>query len=367
MVAFTVSPQSGTEGNTLTFRISIQNPNYASVFDYRIYYNTSNGTATAGSDYVGIANQIPVDFTILSPQFVDVPVTTLIDGIAEGTEYFNFNIYDFQHLSLRQVTGTIFRPTTGDVHGRAGERHEGDTLSFQISITSILCRRSRLPDLLRHDERDCDSRQRLPRDQSDRPAFHAELRADRNRECPDVHRWNHRGDGKLQLQSLQQHPNSRLVERAWVPSSTGPPVTFTVAPASGTEGDTLSFQISIHNPYYAGVPDYLIYYDHDERDCDSRQRLPRDQSDRPAFHAELRADRNRECPDAHRWNHRGTENFNFNLYNNTQTLVLASALGTIFDRPPVTFTVAPASGTKATRSPSRSASTIHIMPAFPIT
>jgi len=33
-----------------------------------------------------------------------------------------------------------------------------------------------------------------------------------------------------------------------------PPVTFTVAPASGTEGDTLSFQISIHDPYYAAFP-----------------------------------------------------------------------------------------------------------------
>jgi len=60
-------------------------------------------------------------------------------------------------------------------------------------------------------------------------------------------------DGKLQLQSLQQHPNSRLVERRWVPSSTGAGDVH-VAPASGTEGDTLSFQISIHNPYMPAFP-----------------------------------------------------------------------------------------------------------------
>jgi hypothetical protein len=107
-VAFNVSPQSGAEGSALTFRISIQNPNYAVTLDYLIYYNTSDGTATAGSDYNGIANQVAVHFTASSPQSVDVTVQTLTDNNPnEGSETFNFNVYDNQHALLTQVQGTI--------------------------------------------------------------------------------------------------------------------------------------------------------------------------------------------------------------------------------------------------------------------
>jgi hypothetical protein len=107
-VSFPVSAQSGPEGADLTFRISILNPNYASVSDYLIYYNTSDGTATAGSDYTGIPNQVAVHFTASSAQFIDVTVHTLTDNNPnEGSEAFNFNIYDFQHTLLNQAQGTI--------------------------------------------------------------------------------------------------------------------------------------------------------------------------------------------------------------------------------------------------------------------
>jgi hypothetical protein len=107
-VRFTVSSKSGPEGSDLTFRISIQNPSYASVSDYLIYYNTSDGTATAGSDYTGIPNQVAVHFTASSAQFIDVTVHTLSDNNPnEGSETFNFNIYDFQHTSLSSAQGTI--------------------------------------------------------------------------------------------------------------------------------------------------------------------------------------------------------------------------------------------------------------------
>jgi VCBS repeat-containing protein len=106
-VTFPVSAQTGADGDTLTFRISIQNPNYASVADYRIYYNTTDGTAIAGKDYVGVTNPVAVDFTAGSARFIDVPIKTLNDGANDGAEAFNFNVYDFQNALLEQVQGTI--------------------------------------------------------------------------------------------------------------------------------------------------------------------------------------------------------------------------------------------------------------------
>ena len=109
-VSFTVSPQTATEGDKLTFRISIQNPNYAATPDYLLYYNTSDGTAKAGTDYNGIANQVAVHFTASSAQFIDVTVQTLTENFYDGTDTFNFNVYDNQHALLEQVQGTIIAP-----------------------------------------------------------------------------------------------------------------------------------------------------------------------------------------------------------------------------------------------------------------
>ena len=107
-VSFAVSPQTVDVGGTLTFRISIQNPNYASTSDYLIYYDTSDRTAVAGIDYNGIANPMAVHFTASSPQFADVTVQTLANGNPnQGTETLNFNVYDYQRALLEQVQGTI--------------------------------------------------------------------------------------------------------------------------------------------------------------------------------------------------------------------------------------------------------------------
>ena len=141
-VAFIASSQSGAEGSVLTFRISIQNPNYTGTSDYRIYYNTTDGSATAGSDYTGINNQVAVDFTASSAQFIDVTVQTLADANPnEGSETFNFNIYDYQHTLLDTVGGTITNvvPTAPEITvlGNGTNIADGDTTPSTTDLTDF--------------------------------------------------------------------------------------------------------------------------------------------------------------------------------------------------------------------------------------
>ena len=65
MVNFAIKPlkQSGLEGEILSFRISIESPNYSSQpAGYKIHFKTNNtggASATSGDDYYGYTSPQP--------------------------------------------------------------------------------------------------------------------------------------------------------------------------------------------------------------------------------------------------------------------------------------------------------------------
>jgi len=101
---FSISPASATEGSSLGFTISLSGNSSA---QHEITYTTSNGTATAGSDYTAVTSSHRFAVGETSSVF---SVITQNDGVFEGSETFTVTLSNPTNgagISVGSATGTI--------------------------------------------------------------------------------------------------------------------------------------------------------------------------------------------------------------------------------------------------------------------
>ncbi|MFL6260853.1 MAG: beta strand repeat-containing protein [Thermoanaerobaculia bacterium] len=125
LVSISINDVSVNEGNTGTatanFTVSLSNPSTSTI---TVTYQTANGTATSGSDYVAVGATV----LTFAPNETTKTVTVTVNGdtLNEGNETFNVN------LSLPTGGATI-----GDSQG-VGTITDDDPVSISINDVSVL-------------------------------------------------------------------------------------------------------------------------------------------------------------------------------------------------------------------------------------
>jgi len=123
-VTITINDVSQNEGNsgtsTMTFTVSLSNPSSSNI---TVTYQTANGTATAGSDYVAV----PATVLTFTAGQISKPIGVTINGdtTTEPNETFTVN--------LSAPTGA----TIADAQGVGTIVNDGDTTSIAINDVSV--------------------------------------------------------------------------------------------------------------------------------------------------------------------------------------------------------------------------------------
>lgn len=98
-----LTAQEGNTSTTTTKDINIT-LSHASTVPIIVNYETSDGTAIAGSDYVAVSGSVTIS---AGSTLVSIPVTVLGDAITEGNEYFYVNITNDQNVTIDDNNGTV--------------------------------------------------------------------------------------------------------------------------------------------------------------------------------------------------------------------------------------------------------------------
>lgn len=107
-VSIAGNPGNATEGNNVSFTVSLTGDSPSRTLPVTVVVNTSDGTATGGTDYTSAVSQVVTFAPGVSSQTVSVATAT--DNIAEGDETFTATLSNAVNAGLAaasSATGTI--------------------------------------------------------------------------------------------------------------------------------------------------------------------------------------------------------------------------------------------------------------------
>ncbi|MDH5327315.1 MAG: DUF1566 domain-containing protein [Gammaproteobacteria bacterium] len=133
-----VSVSEGETGTQLTFSVSLSKMSDSAV---TVDYATSDGTATAGEDYAGVAGTLTIDAGMTGGE---INVAVVGDSMYEGDETLTLNFSNVSGATLANtvVTGTILNddplPSVSISDASVAEGNSGTTnLIFTVSLGSV--------------------------------------------------------------------------------------------------------------------------------------------------------------------------------------------------------------------------------------